>query len=81
MIEVEKTPYLLYFRYNLLAVSNHMGRLGGGHYTANVLHTPTNQWLNFNDSFVSLSLSYRSLNRFRSDQQPQIKASLLQLTF
>jgi len=30
-----------------------MGRLGGGHYTANVLHTPTNQWLNFNDSYVS----------------------------
>lgn len=40
-------------RYNLLGVSNHMGRLGGGHYTANCLHTPTNKWLNFNDNWVS----------------------------
>ncbi|CAG5109693.1 Oidioi.mRNA.OKI2018_I69.chr2.g4200.t2.cds [Oikopleura dioica] len=54
---LDMSPYVLgpgagTARYNLLAVSNHMGRLGGGHYTANVLHTPTNQWLNFNDSFV-----------------------------
>jgi len=40
-------------RYNLLSVSNHMGRLGGGHYTASVLHTQENRWLNFNDQFVS----------------------------
>ena len=30
-------------RYNLLSVSNHMGRLGGGHYTASVLHTLENK--------------------------------------
>lgn len=30
-------------RYNLLSVSNHMGRLGGGHYTASVLHTQENR--------------------------------------
>ena len=56
---LDLSPYLLgpgagMARYNLLAVSNHMGRLGGGHYTANCLHTPTSKWLNFNDSWVSL---------------------------
>ena len=53
-------------RYNLLSVSNHMGRLGGGHYTASALHTIENRfvdnvvqgfnlfrWFNFNDNFVS----------------------------
>lgn len=55
---LDLSPYVLgpgagMARYNLLAVSNHMGRLGGGHYTANCLHTPTSKWLNFNDSFVS----------------------------
>jgi len=64
---LDMSPYLLgpgagKARYNLLAVSNHMGRLGGGHYTANVLHTPTNNWLNFNDSFVSNATEDQSVS-------------------
>ena len=30
-------------KYDLLSVSNHMGRLGGGHYTASVYHTQENR--------------------------------------
>ena len=37
--------------YDLFAVSNHMGGLGGGHYTAYCKNE--NQWYNFNDSSVS----------------------------
>jgi ubiquitin carboxyl-terminal hydrolase 4/11/15 len=37
--------------YRLYGVSNHMGGLGGGHYTAYGLHG--DQWLEFNDSSVS----------------------------
>jgi len=39
-----------YLRYG---VSNHMGVLGGGHYTATCLDDPTSKWFNFNDSTVS----------------------------
>jgi ubiquitin carboxyl-terminal hydrolase 4/11/15 len=39
--------------YDLFAVSEHMGGLGGGHYTA-VAKNPVNQrWFNFNDSHTS----------------------------
>lgn len=39
--------------YDLYAVSNHMGDLGGGHYTAYGKNCVDNNWYNFNDSSVS----------------------------
>merc|ERR1712110_209734 len=49
-------------KYDLLSVSNHMGRLGGGHYTASVYHTQENRWLNFNDQFVSSQTGESTVN-------------------
>ncbi|XP_050414001.1 ubiquitin carboxyl-terminal hydrolase 4 isoform X1 [Patella vulgata] len=42
-------------RYDLIAVSNHYGGLGGGHYTAYGLNKTTNDWYYFDDSSVSQS--------------------------
>lgn len=39
--------------YDLVAVSNHMGAMGGGHYTADCKNADSQQWYNFNDSRVS----------------------------
>ena len=39
--------------YDLFAVSNHSGGLGGGHYTAHARNVIDNQWYYFNDSVVS----------------------------
>ncbi|KAG9327283.1 hypothetical protein KVV02_007059 [Mortierella alpina] len=39
--------------YDLFGVSNHMGGLGGGHYTAYAKNEKLNQWYNFDDSHVS----------------------------
>ncbi|KAF9178633.1 CSN-associated deubiquitinating enzyme Ubp12 [Haplosporangium sp. Z 767] len=39
--------------YDLFGVSNHMGGLGGGHYTAYARNEKTDQWYNFDDSHVS----------------------------
>jgi hypothetical protein len=39
--------------YDLFAVSNHHGILGGGHYVAHGLLQETGQWYNFNDSAVT----------------------------
>ncbi|KAL3315184.1 Ubiquitin carboxyl-terminal hydrolase 15, partial [Cichlidogyrus casuarinus] len=41
------------YLYDLVAVSNHMGYLGGGHYTAYAKNAPTNRWYQFDDSHVS----------------------------
>jgi ubiquitin C-terminal hydrolase len=40
--------------YDLYAVSEHSGGLGGGHYTAKGLNFVDKQWYDFNDSSVSL---------------------------
>ena len=42
--------------YDLYAVSNHMGGLGGGHYTAHALNRFDDTWYEFNDS------SYRAVD-------------------
>ncbi|KAF9546355.1 CSN-associated deubiquitinating enzyme Ubp12 [Mortierella hygrophila] len=39
--------------YDLFGVSNHMGGLGGGHYTAYAKNERTGNWYNFDDSHVS----------------------------
>ncbi|PJF18595.1 hypothetical protein PSACC_01589 [Paramicrosporidium saccamoebae] len=39
--------------YDLFAVSNHHGGLGGGHYTALAKNFVNGQWFNFDDSYVS----------------------------
>lgn len=39
--------------YDLIAVDNHYGGLGGGHYTASVWNFRDNQWYYFNDSRVT----------------------------
>ncbi|VEU39287.1 unnamed protein product [Pseudo-nitzschia multistriata] len=46
----------VYPMYDLYAVSNHMGGLGGGHYTAHTLNRFDDVWYEFNDS------SYRSVD-------------------
>jgi ubiquitin C-terminal hydrolase len=38
--------------YDLYAVSNHYGSLGGGHYTA-IAKSPDGKWYSFDDSTVS----------------------------
>ena len=40
----------VYPKYDLYAVSNHMGGLGGGHYTAHTLNRFDDTWYEFNDS-------------------------------
>ncbi|KAG8436187.1 hypothetical protein GDO86_007333 [Hymenochirus boettgeri] len=42
-------PYM----YDLVAVSNHYGGMGGGHYTAYAKNQEKNQWYYFDDSSVS----------------------------
>lgn len=39
--------------YDLFAVSNHIGGLGGGHYTAKALNAGDGRWYSFNDSVTS----------------------------
>jgi len=39
--------------YDLIAVSNHYGGMGGGHYTAYAKNKEDNQWYHFDDSSVS----------------------------
>lgn len=39
--------------YDLIGVSNHMGGMGGGHYTAHCLNADAGAWYNYNDSRVS----------------------------
>ncbi len=38
--------------YDLYAISNHMGSLYGGHYTAHCKNSIDGKWYNFNDSSV-----------------------------
>jgi len=40
-------------KYDLIAVSNHMGGLGGGHYTAHAKNINDRKWHTFDDSWVS----------------------------
>eukprot|EP00051_Salpingoeca_urceolata_P019438 m.284199 g.284199 ORF g.284199 m.284199 type:complete len:259 (-) comp19422_c2_seq12:268-1044(-) len=58
--ELDLTPYLSgpdsenpeSNHYRLIGVLNHMGGLGGGHYTATCLNHSDGLWYSFNDSYV-----------------------------
>ena len=39
--------------YKLVGAVNHMGSFHGGHYTADCLHSPSQEWLKLNDSIVT----------------------------
>jgi ubiquitin carboxyl-terminal hydrolase 4/11/15 len=41
-------------KYNLFGVSNHMGGMGGGHYTAHCLDERTGKWVEYDDSHIRL---------------------------
>ena len=41
-----------YYNYSLIGISNHMGSMNGGHYTADCKDVINNEWYNFNDSNV-----------------------------
>jgi len=43
--------------YDLYGVANHMGGMGGGHYTATCLNPGDNQWYTYNDNNVTKSRS------------------------
>jgi ubiquitin C-terminal hydrolase len=48
--------------YDLYAVSQHSGGLGGGHYTALCKNPIDGNWYNFNDSFVSETTAQSAVN-------------------
>lgn len=48
-------PNQKFEKYDLIAISNHMGGLGSGHYTAIALNN--GRWVDFNDSMVSATKS------------------------
>ncbi len=45
--------------YDLYAVSNHYGGLGGGHYTAFAKNKYKNEWYKFDDKSVSKVLNLK----------------------
>ncbi|KAF9071565.1 hypothetical protein BDP27DRAFT_1321959 [Rhodocollybia butyracea] len=48
--------------YDLFAVDEHLGGLGGGHYRAYAQNHMNNKWYHFDDSFVSESAAERAVN-------------------
>lgn len=49
--------------YDLFAVSNHYGGMGGGHYTAYAKNPFYNRWFEFNDSTASESSGKEVVSR------------------
>jgi len=47
--------------YDLYAVDEHLGGLGGGHYRAYALNHVTEQWYHFDDSYVTKSEAYQAV--------------------
>lgn len=47
--------------YDLYAVDEHLGGLGGGHYRAYALNHVTEQWYHFDDSYVTRSEAYQAV--------------------
>ncbi|AET41431.1 putative ubiquitin-specific protease UBP12 Ecym_8140 [Eremothecium cymbalariae DBVPG len=65
--DLDMSPYLVYKDdkkgtiYDLIAVDNHYGGLGGGHYTAYVKNFLDNKWYYFDDSRVNETVPERSI--------------------
>ncbi|XP_071818107.1 ubiquitin carboxyl-terminal hydrolase 15-like isoform X2 [Apostichopus japonicus] len=51
------------YKYDLVAVVNHYGGLGGGHYTAYANNAPRNEWYYFDDSSVSAASTDQVLSK------------------
>ena len=49
--------------YDLFAVDNHAGGLGGGHYTADARNFLDKEWYDYNDSFVSRTSAQSAVSR------------------
>ena len=47
--------------YDLYAVDEHLGGLGGGHYRAYALNHVTEQWYHFDDSYVTKTEAYQAV--------------------
>jgi ubiquitin carboxyl-terminal hydrolase 4/11/15 len=60
LAEFIKDPEAPSMFYDLVAVTNHYGSMGGGHYTAYAKNHIANKWYEFNDSRVS-SISPRQI--------------------
>ncbi|PIA43886.1 hypothetical protein AQUCO_01800136v1 [Aquilegia coerulea] len=73
--------------YELYAISNHYGGLGGGHYSAYAKHSEENKWYHFDDSHVSsinedeiktpaaYVLFYQRVEEKRVDESSQVHSS------
>jgi len=67
--------------YDLYAVANHQGGLGGGHYTAFALNSEDNKWYHFNDGSVTAvsedavrtSAAYVLFYKMREDEEVESK--------
>ncbi|CAL8091336.1 unnamed protein product [Calicophoron daubneyi] len=72
------------FVYDLIAVSNHMGYLSGGHYTAFALNDPTKRWYVFDDastremskSEIVTRAAYVLVYRRRSSVNPDLPIAM-----
>lgn len=59
IVDLDMTPHVLHnpnnekYVYDLIAVANHFGNLGSGHYTAYAKNMNTKLWYYFDDSSVS----------------------------
>lgn len=62
--------------YDLFAVDNHFGGLGGGHYTATAQNFFDKQWYNYNGMHMVSRLSYRASTNFKQTllcHDPQVR--------
>ncbi|KAJ3114088.1 hypothetical protein HDU96_002583 [Phlyctochytrium bullatum] len=66
------------FVYDLFAVSNHFGGLGGGHYTAYAKNPLDEQWYNFDDSHVA-KVDEDSVKRRNRNSAGALKETLEQI--
>lgn len=54
MTKYVSSPSINKGNYDLCAISCHVGTMGGGHYYAMCYNQPTEQWINYDDSHISI---------------------------
>ena len=64
--------------YDLMAVINHSGTVGGGHYTAHARHPVSGRWYAYNDAWVSRTISSYDTDDEDGDSEGGIQASTLE---